>query len=100
MFRPSLLNILDYGERSMRDIRGDLQERANVCQEQIRATHAHFDQRMQQLQNERDMRLEDLKSGLAMIERLMEFENRLADKVVNLESAAHPSLADRIKASG
>jgi hypothetical protein len=85
----------------MRDIRGDLEERASVCQEQIRATNAHFDQRMQQLQNERDARDEDLKSGLAMIERLMEFENRLAEKVVNLESlASRPSLAERIKAAG
>jgi hypothetical protein len=84
----------------MRDIRGDLQERANVCQEQIRSTIAHFEQRIQQLQNERDMRLEDLKSGLAMIERFMEFENRLADNVVNLENPApRPSLADRIKAA-
>jgi predicted component of type VI protein secretion system len=84
----------------MRDIRGDLQERASVCQEQIRSTIAHFEQRIQQLQNERDMRLEDLKSGLAMIERFMEFENRLADNVVNLENPApRPSLADRIKAA-
>jgi hypothetical protein len=35
-----------------------------------------------------------------MIERFMEFENRLADNVVNLENPApRPSLADRIKAA-
>ena len=81
----------------MRDIRGDLQERANVCQEQIRATDSHFEQRIKQLQNERDMRLEDLKSALTMIQKLMEFENRFADNVVTLESPApRTSLADRM----
>jgi hypothetical protein len=84
----------------MRDIRGDLQERANLCQEQIRATVAHFDQRMQQLQNERDTRLEELKTTLAMIDKLMQFEGRLTDNVVTLESPApRTSLADRIKAA-
>jgi hypothetical protein len=84
----------------MRDIRGDLQERANLCQEQIRATVAHFDQRMQQLQNERDTRLEELKTTLAMIDKLMKFEGRLTDNVVTLESPApRTSLADRIKAA-
>ena len=38
----------------MRDIRGDLQERANVCEEQIRAALAYFEQRAQQLQREMD----------------------------------------------
>jgi hypothetical protein len=60
----------------MRDIRGDLQERANLVDEQIRAAVAHFDKAIQQLQTERDARIADLKAGLAMIAKFMEFEER------------------------
>jgi hypothetical protein len=40
----------------MRDIRGDLEERANIIQEQLRASYAHFENVVQQLQRERDAR--------------------------------------------
>ena len=58
----------------MRDIRGDLQERVILVDEQIRAAAAHFDKAIQQLQTERDARIADLKAGLAMIAKFMEFE--------------------------
>jgi len=61
----------------MRDIRGDLQERAILVDEQIRAAVAHFDKAIQQLQTERDARIGDLKASLAMLAKLMEFEERL-----------------------
>ena len=38
----------------MRDIRSDLQERATLVDEQIRAAVAHFEKTIQQLQAERD----------------------------------------------
>ena len=60
----------------MRDIRGDLQERAILVDEQIRAAVAHFDKAIQQLQTERDARIADLKAGLAMTAKFMEFEER------------------------
>ena len=60
----------------MRDIRSDLQERATLIEEQIRAAHNQFQKVLQQLQNERDARIADLKSGLAMIAKFMEFEQR------------------------
>ena len=60
----------------MRDIRGDLQERAILVDEQIRASVAHFDKAIQQLQTERDARIAELKAGLAMIAKFMEFEER------------------------
>ena len=60
----------------MRDIRGDLQERAILVDEQIRAAAAHFDKAIQQLQTERDARIAELKAGLAMIAKFMEFEER------------------------
>ncbi len=60
----------------MRDIQSDLQERATLIDEQIRATVAHFDKTIQQLQTERDARIADLHSGLAMISKFMELEER------------------------
>jgi hypothetical protein len=60
----------------MCDIRSDLQERATLVDEQIRAAIAHFDKTIQQLQAERNARITDLKSGLAMIAKFMEFEER------------------------
>jgi hypothetical protein len=63
-------------EGTMRDIRGDLQERAILVDEQIRAAVAHFDKAIQQLQTERDARIADLKAGVAMIAKFMEFEER------------------------
>ena len=63
-------------EGTMRDIRGDLQERAILVDEQIRAAAAHFDKAIQQLQTERDARIADLRAGLAIIAKFMEFEER------------------------
>jgi hypothetical protein len=85
----------------MRDIRSDLEERAHIIEEQLRAAYGHFERAVQQLQNERDARVSDLKGTLAMIEKLMQFESGVIDKVVMLEhpSPSQPSLADRIKAA-
>jgi hypothetical protein len=60
----------------MRDIRSDLQERATLIDDQIRAAVAHYEKTIQQLQTERDARIADLKSGLAMLAKFMEFEER------------------------
>jgi hypothetical protein len=63
-------------EGAMRDIRSDLQERATLIDEQIRAAYDHFEKTVQQLQSERDARINDLKSGLALIAKYTEFEQR------------------------
>ena len=83
----------------MRDIRSDLNERAQIIQEQLRGTNAHFEKMMQQLQNERDARVADLKGTLAMIDKLLQFESGAMDKVVTLEhpAASQSSLADRMR---
>jgi hypothetical protein len=60
----------------MRDIRSDLQERATLIDEQIRAAYAHFENTIQQLKTERDAKIADLKSGLATLTKCMEFEER------------------------
>jgi hypothetical protein len=85
----------------MRDIRSDLQERANIIGEQLRAAHAQFEQAVQRLQSERDARIADLQGAHAMINKLIEFESgRMGDNVLTLENppASQPSLADRIRA--
>ena len=68
----------------MRDIRSDLEERANIIQEQLRAAYAHYENLAQQLQRERDARVADMKETLAMIDKLMQFETGIVDKVVPL----------------
>jgi hypothetical protein len=60
----------------MRDIRSDLQERADLAQDQIKAADVHFERMVQQLRNEHDASMADLKATLAMIAKLMEFEER------------------------
>ena len=83
----------------MRDIRSDLEERAHVIHEQLRAADAWFEKVMYKLQNERDAKVSDLKGTLAMIDKLMQFEAGVVDKVVTLDNPppSQPSLADRIR---
>jgi hypothetical protein len=85
----------------MRDIRNDLEERAVIIQDQLRASYAHFENVVQQLQRERDARIADLSETLAMIEKLVQFESGVMDKVVTLENLPTPqsSLAERIRAA-
>jgi hypothetical protein len=83
----------------MRDIRSDLEERAHIVQEQMRAAYAHFERVAQQLQIDRDARVSGLKETLAMIDKLIQFETGTVAKVVTLDApATQPSLADRMKA--
>jgi hypothetical protein len=60
----------------MRDIRGDLQDRAALLGEQISAQEAQFDQLIDQLKREHDTRLEDFRAELDAVNRLMELELR------------------------
>jgi hypothetical protein len=84
----------------MRDIRSDLQERATLVNEQIRTTCAQFEKTVEQLRNERDARVADLKSGLETIAKFMEFEQRCLGNVVALPVPPPLSaLADRFRAS-
>jgi hypothetical protein len=62
----------------MRDIRGDLQERANLLEQQINAAQAEFEKRIEQLKREQDSRLDDLKAELEAVNRVMEIEHRRA----------------------
>jgi hypothetical protein len=84
----------------MRDIRGDLEERAKTYQEQIKTAYAQVEMMAQQLQRERDARIADLKSMLVMVERIIEFEESHMGKVVTLPSTSvqHMTLAERMAA--
>jgi hypothetical protein len=62
--------------QAMRDIRGDLQDRANLLEEQISAHETQFDKLIEQLRREHDQRLEDLKTELEAVNRLLELELR------------------------
>jgi hypothetical protein len=85
----------------MRDIRGDLQERANFIEEQIRGTYAHFEKVVQQLMSERDAKVAELQGAHTMMNKLIEFEDSFMDNVVSLSNPQTPrlSLAKRIKAA-
>ena len=67
--------------QAMRDIRGDLQDRAALLEEQINAHEAQFDKLIDQLKREHDSRLEDLKTELEAVTRLMELELRRLETV-------------------
>jgi len=54
----------------MRDIRGDLQDRAYMVQNQINAEHAQFEMLVLQLKAEQDRRLEPLKAQLRAVNKL------------------------------
>jgi hypothetical protein len=56
----------------LRDIRGDLQDRVNMVEQQINAEHAQFKTLIAQLKREQDSRSEDLKSQLQAVNRLIE----------------------------
>ena len=60
----------------MRDIRNDLQERARLIEEQISGAYAQFEKMIEQLQNERESRVADLKSELSAVVKLLEAEHR------------------------
>ena len=60
----------------MRDIRGDLQDRANLIAEQISATQGQFDAHIEKLKSEHQTILEDLKSALHNVHMVIGFEGR------------------------
>jgi hypothetical protein len=57
----------------MRDIRSDLQERANATEEEIRAINADYGKIIEQLQTERAAKVAEAKMKLEMISKLIQF---------------------------
>jgi hypothetical protein len=60
----------------MRDIRGDLQDRANLLAEQISSVQGHFEGHLQQLKREHEAKLEDLRSALRNVHMVIGIEER------------------------
>ena len=60
----------------MRDIRGDLQDRAKLIAEQISATQGQYDAHIEKLKSEHQTILEDLKSALHNVHMVIGFEGR------------------------
>jgi hypothetical protein len=65
----------------MRDIRGDLRERAKLMEERARLANAHCEKLVKQLQTERDAKVADLKAKIVMIGKLIEFEEEQIGRV-------------------
>ena len=74
----------------MRDIRNDLQERADLIHDQIKAAAVHFERMVEQLRNEHDAKVANSKMCLAMIAKLIEFEERHVPNA-SPDSAPSPS---------
>ena len=85
----------------MRDIRNDLLERANLTQDRIKAADVHFERMVERLRNEHDASVADLKAGLAMIAKLMEFEERhvanTSPDSTSSPSSQHANLAQKLR---
>jgi predicted RNase H-like nuclease (RuvC/YqgF family) len=56
----------------MRDILGDLRERANMIEREIERENSRFEQLMRRLKSEQGRRVEDLKNQLQAVRRLTE----------------------------
>jgi chromosome segregation ATPase len=71
----------------MRDISGDLQDRANLLEHQIAAAQGQFDKLIEQLSQEYDRRLANLKSELDAINAVIETEDRRLGKAPSVLKA-------------
>ena len=77
----------------MRDIRGDLQDRAALLEEQINAQETQFENLIEQLKQEHDAKLVDLRAELDAVNRLIELEcRRLETAAAPLRAPAHEPL--------
>jgi hypothetical protein len=85
----------------MRDIRGDLQDRVKMIEQQIDAEHAQFQTLIAQLKREQESRLEGLKTQLQAVNRLIElatWQNNLrlaVARALALTATVEISLASR-----
>ena len=79
----------------MRDIRGELQERASLAEQQINAAQNQFEKLMDQLKSEHDSQTIDLKTTLNAVNSVMEIEHRRFGSATSVpNSRPQESLAD------
>jgi hypothetical protein len=65
----------------MRDIRDDLQDRANLIAEQISTAQGQFDKHIEQLRHEHETKLEELRSALHSVNMVIGIEGRLGSSL-------------------
>jgi hypothetical protein len=73
----------------MRDIRGDLQDRASFLEEQINAAQAQFENLIEELKREHRAKVEDLQAELEAVTRLMEGEYRRLNGAATAQEEPH-----------
>ncbi len=76
----------------MRDIRNDLQDRANLLEEQINSAEAQFESLVEQLRAEHESRLADLRAEFDAVNRLLEVEQR---RLANIPATPAPLQAPK-----
>ena len=83
----------------MRDIRNDLQERADLIHDRIKAAAVHFERMVEQLRNEHDARVADSKACLAMIEKFEErhLANMSPETTPPPPASQHADLAQKLR---
>jgi hypothetical protein len=69
----------------MRDIRGDLQDRANLVAEQIKSVQRQFDDHIEKIKVEHETKLEDLRSALHKVQMVIGIEKRRFGSVAMVE---------------
>ena len=72
----------------MRDIRGDLQDRASLLEEQISANEAQFEKRVAQIRAEHEAKLKDFRAEFDVVTKLHELEQRRLDNAPQAPKAA------------
>ena len=60
----------------MRDIRSDLEDRAQLLKEQIKAAQSAFERQMESIEREHKNKLDEFKSTLDAVNNLLGSENR------------------------
>jgi hypothetical protein len=69
----------------MRDIRGDLQDRANLVAEQIKSVQRQFDDHIEKIKVEHETKLEDLRSAPHNVHMVIGIEKRRFGSVAMVE---------------
>jgi hypothetical protein len=72
----------------MRDIRGDLQDRASLLEGQISAHEAQFEKRVAKMRAEHEAKLKDLRAEFDVITKLHEIEQRRLDNAPQAPTGA------------
>jgi hypothetical protein len=72
----------------MRDIRGDLQDRASLLEEQITAHEAQFEKLVAQIRAEHETTLKDLTAEFDVVTKLHELEQRRLDNAPQAPTGA------------